>query len=208
MAGRSEQAVADEVFQAEDPLTLFAGWLEEAGATEPNDPNAMSVATVDGAGMPNVRVVLLKHADQDGFVFYTNTQSAKGQELAGAGKAALNFHWKTLRRQVRVRGGITPVSAAEADAYFASRPRGSQLGAWASHQSAELETRQALIDRVTELEKQYEGGEVPRPPHWSGYRLTPLEIEFWVSREFRLHDRRVFRRASTGDAWATTRLSP
>ncbi len=208
MANRSEQAVADEIFSSADPLALFSSWLTEAEATEPNDANAMSVATVDGEGLPNVRILLLKHADEDGFVFYTNTQSAKGVELLGAGKAALNFYWKTLRRQVRVRGAVSPVSAAEADAYFATRPRGSQLGAWASAQSRPLESRDALIEAVGELEKQYDGKDVPRPPHWSGFRVVPQEMEFWINREFRLHDRRVFLRGDVNSQWQTARLSP
>lgn len=208
MANRTEQAVASEVFAAADPLALFSAWLLEAEATEPNDPNAMSVATVDARGLPNVRIVLLKHADEAGFVFYTNTQSAKGTELIGSHKAALNFYWKTLRRQVRVRGEVLMVDEQEADAYFASRPRGSQLGAWASAQSRPLESRDALIEAVGALEKKYDGQDVPRPPHWSGFRVVPNEMEFWINREFRLHDRRVFLRDTPDAEWRTTRLSP
>ena len=197
-----------------EPFQLFATWLGDATASEPNDPNAMALATVDGCGLPNVRMVLLKGldgADQGagrGFVFYTNYESAKGLELLGHGKAALCFHWKSLRRQVRVRGTVASVTGAEADAYFASRARGSRLGAWASAQSRPLESRFALEKAVAMVTARYPLGGIPRPPHWSGFRVTPLEIEFWHDRPFRLHDRLVFRRSATGEAWSRSRLYP
>lgn len=208
MGLRTEEDVSAEAFAATDPVALFRIWFAEAELHEPNDANAMSLATVDSDGMPDVRVVLLKDMDEAGFVFYTNFNSAKGQELLGAKKGALNFHWKSLRRQIRVRGTVAPVSDAEANEYFASRPRGSQLGAWASNQSHPLAAREKLIEDAMALDKKYEGREVPRPPHWSGFRLTPLYFEFWVNREFRLHDRRVFRRAGEGAPWTTERLYP
>ena len=196
-------------FSGEDePFVLFAAWMKDAEAKEPNDPNAMALATVDEAGLPNVRMVLLKGFGPDGFVFYTNLESAKGRELLSAGKAALCFHWKSLRRQVRVRGAVVQVSAEEADDYFASRPRGSRLGAWASQQSRPLESRFALEKAVARYAAQYVIGEIPRPPHWSGFRLTPVEIEFWHDRPFRLHDRLVFRRDDPGQPWEKTHLYP
>ncbi|MCF3935573.1 pyridoxamine 5'-phosphate oxidase [Acuticoccus sp. M5D2P5] len=191
--------------QAPDPFALFDEWFAEANAAEPNDPNAMALATVDRDGMPNVRTVLLKGHDSDGFVFYTNTQSVKGGELGANAKAALLFHWKSLRRQVRVRGPVTPVTTEEADAYFASRPRGSQLGAWASDQSRPAKDRAELERRVAEREAEYPT-DVPRPPHWSGYRITPAEIEFWKNGDYRLHDR--FRYVPNGNGWTITRLFP
>lgn len=208
MALRTEEEVAAEAFAAKDPVALFRTWFAEAELHEPNDANAMALATVDADGLPDVRVVLLKEMDEAGFVFYTNLRSAKGEELLGAGKAALNFHWKSLRRQVRLRGTVEQVSDAEADEYFASRPRGSQLGAWASNQSHEMESRDRLINDVAGLDKKYEGKDVPRPPHWSGFRLSPTYFEFWINREFRLHDRRVFRRDDAGAPWRLERLYP
>lgn len=198
---------------ADEPFALFASWLRDAEASEPNDPNAMALATVDGDGLPNVRMVLLKGVDSSetasrGFVFYTNYESAKGCELLAARKAALCFHWKSLRRQVRVRGVVSTVDDAEADAYFASRARGSRLGAWASAQSRPLESRFALEKAVAAVTARYVVGEIPRPPHWSGFRVTPVEIEFWHDRPFRLHDRLVFRRSSPDAAWTTVRLYP
>lgn len=189
-----------------DPFAVFAEWLKAAEAAEPNDPNAMSLATVDPDGMPNVRTVLLKGFDKSGFVFYTNYESAKGRELLASGKAALNFHWKSLARQVRIRGEVAPVSPAEADAYYASRPRGSRIGAWASQQSRPLESRFALEKAVATYTAKFAIGEIPRPEYWSGFRVTPREIEFWSAGTFRLHDRVVFRRA--GDGWERTRLYP
>ena len=199
---------AGDFADAEVPLALFRDWLAEAEAHEPNDANATALATVDGDGLPNVRMVLLKDADEDGFVFYTNAESAKGRELAAQPKAALCFHWKSLRRQVRVRGALAPVSDAEADAYFASRPRGSRIGAWASQQSRALESRYALEKAVAKYTAKFGLGEVPRPDYWQGYRLSPIEVEFWHDRPFRLHDRVVFRRAGDGAPWSKTRLYP
>jgi pyridoxamine 5'-phosphate oxidase len=188
-----------------DPFDLFAAWLAEAGRSEPNDPNAMALATVDASGLPDVRMVLLKGHDRRGFVFYTNLRSAKGEELAGNPKAALLFHWKSLRRQVRVRGPVSPVDAAEADAYFASRPRGSRIGAWASDQSRPARDRAELEARVAEREAQFPDV-VPRPPHWSGFRVRPERIEFWQDGAFRLHDR--FAYVADGDGWHVARLFP
>ena len=168
----------------------------------------MSLATVDADGLPNVRMVLLKDADAQGFVWYTNYESAKGRELLGQGKAALCFHWKSLRRQVRVRGLVEPVSDEEADAYFQSRARDSRIGAWASEQSRPLEGRFALEKRVAMFAAKYGLGHVPRPPHWSGFRLKPVEMEFWRDRPFRLHDRLVFRREDEASNWTTSRLFP
>jgi pyridoxamine 5'-phosphate oxidase len=191
-----------------EPLALFAAWLADAEAKEPNDPNAMALATVDETGMPNVRIVLLKDAGPEGFVFYTNYESAKGRELLSGGKAALCFHWKSLRRQVRVRGTVQPVGETEADAYFASRPRGSRIGAWASQQSRPLEGRLALETAVARYTAKYLIGEIPRPAYWSGFRLVPVEMEFWHDRPFRLHDRIAFRRGAANDTWEMTRLYP
>ena len=197
-----------------EPFALFESWLGDATRHEPNDPNAMALATVDGDGLPNVRMVLLKGLDgaergaDRGFVFYTNFESAKGRELLAHGKAALCFHWKSLRRQVRVRGMAAGVNEAEADAYYASRARGSRIGAWASAQSRPLESRFALEKAVARVAARYPLGEIPRPPHWSGFRVTPLEIEFWHDRPFRLHDRAVFRRAAQNEAWQRSRLYP
>jgi pyridoxamine 5'-phosphate oxidase len=204
---------AGDFTAATDPFALFEAWFADATAHELNDPNAMAVATVDADGLPNVRMTLLKGLDAAdattrGFVFYTNLQSAKGREILAAKRAALCFHWKSLRRQVRVRGGVSLVDEAEADAYFASRPRGSRLGAWASQQSRPLESRFALEKSVAAVTARYPVGDIPRPPHWSGLRITPLEMEFWHDRPFRLHDRVQFRRTQTGDGWTRARLYP
>lgn len=195
-------------FSKEDPFALFADWLEEARKSELNDCNAMSLATVDADGLPNVRMVLLKGADADGFVWYTNLESAKGRELLGQGKAALCFHWKSLRRQIRVRGPVEAVSDDEADTYFQTRARDSRIGAWASEQSRPLEGRFALEKRVAQYAAKFGLGHVPRPPHWTGFRLKPVEMEFWRDRPFRLHDRLVFRRDDPQAQWTTTRLYP
>lgn len=189
-----------------DPFLLFARWLDEARVGEPNDPNAMTLATADARGRPSARMVLLKDTDARGFVFYTNLESRKGGELRQNPFAALLFHWKSLRRQVRVEGAVEPVSAEEADAYFASRPRGSQIGAWASDQSRPLESRFHLEKQVAEVTARHLVGSIPRPPHWSGFRVVPEAIEFWQDKPFRLHDRLVFRRAEGG--WTTVRLFP
>ena len=189
-------------------MRLFAAWYEEAKCSEPADPDAMALATVDASGLPNVRMVLLKGFDERGFVFYTNMDSQKGQELVGAPRAGLSFHWKSLNRQVRVRGSAEKVTDAEANAYFATRPRMAQIGAWASKQSAPLESRLAFEKAVALCTARYPIGEVPRPPFWSGFRVVPLVIEFWQERPFRLHDRVEFRRNEPGAAWTSTRLYP
>ena len=191
---------------AADPVALFRLWLAEADQSEPNDPNAMTLATVDGDGLPDARMVLLKEVDAGGFVFYTNLGSAKGRELASDPRAALLFHWKSLRRQVRVRGAVEAVTAEEADAYFASRARASQIGAWASDQSAPMEGRFALEKRIAEYGLKFGIGPVPRPPHWSGFRVLPDSIEFWRDRPFRLHERRLYLRGE--DGWTTQALYP
>ena len=191
---------------AEDPLALFAEWLSEAVKSEVNDPNAMALATADADGLPDVRMVLLKDAGADGFVFYTNLGSAKGRHLTDSGKAALLFHWKSLRRQVRVRGTVSPVSNAEADAYWSTRARPAQLGAWASEQSRPLPDRLAFEKAIAAYGLKFGLGKAPRPPHWSGFRLTPSHIEFWRDRPFRLHERLVFDAAPGG--WTTSRLYP
>lgn len=196
------------LFAEAEPFDLFARWFKEAKDKEPNDPNAMALATADADGFPDVRMVLLKSVDAQGFVFYTNAESAKGRQLEANPRAAVTFYWKSLRRQVRVRGVVEPVDDAEADAYFQSRDRGARLGAWASQQSRPLEDRLALEKRIAEFAAQYGLGEVPRPAHWRGYRLVPLAIEFWRDRPFRLHDRLVFTRAASGQGWAKGRLYP
>lgn len=189
-----------------DPFALFDAWFAEATASEPNDPNAMALATADADGRLGLRTVLLKGHDTRGFVFYTNQQSRKGADLAAHAQAALLFHWKSLRRQIRIEGPVSPVSDAEADAYFATRPRDSQLGAWASDQSRPLASRALFEERFAEVKARFDGGAVPRPPHWSGYRVAPERIEFWQDRAFRLHERRLFTRAD--DGWAEGLLYP
>lgn len=202
----SADADQGEVFTSEDPFALFEEWFALAAAHEPNDANAMALATADGSGAPDVRIVLMKDIDPQGVTFYTQETSAKGGQIAQNARAALCFHWKSIRRQVRLRGRVEKVAASEADAYFAERARGAQLGAWASKQSAPLESRQALLDALAAAEKKFEGAEVPRPARWIGYRLVPEEIEFWVNRPYRLHDRLLFMRK--GEKWKTCRLYP
>ncbi len=191
-----------------DPFALFAEWMKDAEKSEPNDPNAMALSTVDEEGLPNVRMVLLKDFDEKGFVFYTNYESQKGQEIQATMKAAVLWHWKSLRRQIRVRGLVEKVTDAEADAYFNSRPRDSRIGAWASAQSRPLEGRFALETAVAMYAAKYAIGSVPRPPHWSGFRILPLSIEFWHDRPFRLHDRVVFRRENQSADWTKAKLYP
>jgi pyridoxamine 5'-phosphate oxidase len=190
----------------EEILERFRASFEEAKAAGVPEPTAMSLATADERGRPSVRVVLMKDFDADGFVFYTNTQSRKGDQLAANAAAALTFWWPATEQQVLIEGRASPVAPEEADAYFASRPRGSRIGAWASQQSRELESRQALVDRVRELEAEYEGREIPRPPHWSGYRVEPHRVEFWYGREYRLHERILFTAGDGG--WEKKLLYP
>jgi pyridoxamine 5'-phosphate oxidase len=191
-----------------EPFRQFEAWYAEAAKAEPNDPNAMSLATVGADGMPSVRMVLLKGHDEKGFVFYTNYESRKGQQILGSKKAALLFHWKSLRRQVRVEGAVETVTDAEADAYFHSRPKASQIGAWASQQSRPLKGRFELEGRVAQFTAKYAIGQVPRPDYWSGFRIKPVLIEFWEDRPFRLHDRLVYHRNAAGDGWTTEKLFP
>ncbi len=195
-----------EVFAQDDPFELFHEWFVLAKASEPNDANAFTLATVDGTGMPDARIVLMKDLDDKGLSFFTNAQSAKGRQLASQPWAGAVFHWKSIRRQVRFRGEVQEVSARDADEYFAARARGSQIGAWASNQSAEIASPDGLARRVEEFEDTYAGKTVPRPPHWTGYRLRPTEIEFWVNRPFRLHDRLRF--DLSDGAWSQRRLFP
>jgi pyridoxamine 5'-phosphate oxidase len=193
---------------ADEPFRLFTAWLQDASTAEPRDPTAMTLATVDADGLPDARMVLLKGVDDGGFVFYTNMESQKGRELAARPAAALVFHWKSSNRQVRVRGRVERVTDQEADAYFATRAKQAQIGAWASKQSAPLESRLAFEKQIALYAAKYALGQVPRPPHWSGYRIVPTQIEFWQERPFRLHDRVVFSRAAPGAAWRKTRLYP
>ncbi|MFV0280889.1 MAG: pyridoxamine 5'-phosphate oxidase [Rhodoblastus sp.] len=205
---RAEPLTAGDFTQADEPFSLFEQWLEEARAKEINDPEAMALATVDDMGLPNVRMVLLKGFDAAGPVFYTNAESAKGLELLGAGKAAALFHWKSLRRQVRIRGPVETVEDARSDAYFASRPRDSRIGAWASQQSRPLESRFALEKAVARYAAQYPLGDVPRPAYWKGFRIRPVQFEFWSDRPFRLHERIDFRREAPEGDWRKQRLYP
>ena len=205
----SESRLTSSDFTEEnEPFALFANWLKDATESEINDPNAVALASVDEDGMPSVRMVLLKHADERGFVFYTNFESRKGTELLGQPKGAMCFHWKSLRRQVRVRGLVEVVSDQEADEYYATRARGSRIGAWASKQSRPLESRFALEKAVAAYTAKYAIGDIPRPPHWSGFRIQPLTIEFWQDGKFRLHDRVEFRREAPEGDWAKVRMYP
>jgi pyridoxamine 5'-phosphate oxidase len=194
--------------EASEPLALFAAWMEEAKRSEPNDPNAMALATAGADGFPDVRMILLKGFDEAGFVFYTNLDSTKARELRERPQAALLFHWKSLRRQVRIRGTVRPVSDAEADAYFATRARLSQIGAWASKQSSPLESRLAFEKAIALVTARHPLGTIPRPPFWSGFRVAPVAIEFWHDRPFRLHDRVAFTRGQPHEPWTKTRLYP
>ena len=204
----TSQLTSGDFTERAEPFALFAGWFAEAVKSEPNDPNAMALATVDASGLPDVRMVLMKGFDADGFVFYSHIASAKGRELAANPQAALLFHWKSLRRQVRVRGAVMPVTSAEADAYFATRPKQAQIGAWASKQSQPLESRFAFEQAIAKVAAKHIIGDVPRPPGWSGWRITPMHIEFWHDRPFRLHDRIAFDRTAPDMAWTKTRLYP
>jgi pyridoxamine 5'-phosphate oxidase len=202
------QLTFGDLADAKEPFGPFEAWFAEAKAAEPRDPDAMALATVDSEGLPNVRTVLLKEWSPAGFVFYTNSESAKGIELDGQKKAALVLYWKSLSRQIRSRGLIERVTAAESDAYFSSRPRGAQVGAWASLQSRELASKQVLEEAVAAQTEKFSDKPVPRPPHWLGYRLVPLEVEFWSEQPFRLHERLQFSRKSPKDAWTRRRLYP
>ncbi|PDS77741.1 pyridoxamine 5'-phosphate oxidase [Rhizobium sp. L43] len=204
----ANELTSGDFTESGEPFKLFAEWLKEAEASEPNDPNAVALATVDEDGLPNVRMVLLKGFDDDGFVFYTNFESQKGREILGQKKAAMCFHWKSLRRQVRLRGPVEIVTDAEADAYFQTRARGSRIGAWASKQSRPLESRFALEKAVAEYTARYAIGEIPRPAHWSGFRIRPTSIEFWKDQKFRLHDRVEFRRPLPQGEWDKVRMYP
>ncbi|HVW72061.1 MAG TPA: pyridoxamine 5'-phosphate oxidase [Rhizomicrobium sp.] len=198
----------DGIAPRDNPFTLFKSWMHEAEASETNDPNAMALATADEDGFPNVRMVLLKGVDANGFVFYSNAESIKGGELAKNPRAAINFHWKSLRKAVRARGAVARVSDAEADAYFATRPKDSQIGAWASPQSRPMEGRFVFEKALAEYGVKYALSKVPRPPYWTGWRITPLRIEFWRDRPFRLHDRLVYVRDRADAPWRTERLFP
>ena len=205
----AHEANADEtLFERSEPVALFCEWLEAARASEPNDPNGMALATAGADGLPDCRMVLLKGVDDRGFTFFSNSESAKGEQLSANGQAALLFHWKSLRRQVRIRGPVERVSEAEADAYFSSRARDSRIGAWASKQSQPLESRFALEKRIAEYALKFGLGEPPRPPQWTGWRVLPLQIEFWRDRPFRLHDRLQFVRRAPDQSWDRRRLYP
>ena len=192
----------------ENPISLFLSWFEEAKAKEPDVPDAMILSTVDQEGMPNGRAVLLKGVNEKGFAFYTNYESKKGHELAANPKAALTFHWKSRKRQVRVQGPVTKVSTAESDAYFASRPRGSQIGAWASDQSRPIESLEALMAHAAKVVERFGDHDIPRPDHWGGYRVDPIAIEFWQDRADRLHERRLFTRTDAQASWQMEYLNP
>jgi pyridoxamine 5'-phosphate oxidase len=203
-----EELISGDAAEPGEPFARFGEWLKEAEKSEINDPTAVALATVDEDGLPNVRMVLMRGFDENGFVFFTNFESAKGREILSARKAAMGFHWKSLRRQVRVRGPVEPVSDKEADEYFASRPRGSRIGAWASQQSRPLESRMALEKAVARYTAKFGVSEIPRPDYWSGFRIRPVEMEFWRDGAFRLHDRQVYRRPAPEGPWSVERLYP
>lgn len=196
------------LFAKTDPIALFQDWFEEAKKREPSDANAMALATADEHGAPDVRMVLLKDVSPEGFVFYSNAQSRKGRQLSANGQAAVVFHWKSLRRQVRVSGKVEPVTAGEADAYFATRAKDSQIGAWASDQSRPMAGRFELEKRIAQFAAKFALGKTPRPEHWTGWRIAPARIEFWRDRPFRLHDRLEFTRSDPAQPWTTHRLFP
>lgn len=206
----SDKAFGDDgcLITGENPFALFRDWLELANKSEINDANAMALATADGSGLPNVRMVLLKDFDEDGFVFYTNSESQKGVELEVNMQAAVVLHWKSLRRQVRLRGTVTLISEDESNAYFNSRPRASRIGAWASQQSRPVESRLALQKAVAVQSARFAVGSIPRPSYWNGYRITPSYIEFWLDKPFRLHDRLIFQRETLMERWTTKKLFP
>ena len=204
----SNSLTVGDFTESTEPFRLFSEWFNDAVKAEPNDPTAMTLATVDASGMPDARMVLMKGFDEHGFVFYSHVDSAKGRQLTANPKAALVFHWKSLRRQIRLRGTVTTVTAAEADAYFATRPKQAQLGAWASKQSRPLESRLAFEKAIALVAAKHLIGQVPRPPAWSGWRIAPLEFEFWHDRPYRLHDRIVFTRETMNAPWTKTRLYP
>jgi pyridoxamine 5'-phosphate oxidase len=206
--GHPKTLTTDDFTSAEDPFALFNLWFDHARAEEIRDPNAMALATTGADLLPNVRMVLLKGVDSGGFVFFTNSESQKGGELAANPQAALVFHWKSLNRQVRIRGRVEQVTPGEADAYFATRPRDSRIGAWASQQSRPLDSRATFETRIAEFTSRYEDQDVPRPSYWNGYRVVPMSIEFWHDRPFRMHDRIVFSRPNTDKDWVKTRLFP
>ncbi len=203
-----DSVTTSDFTEADEPFQLFALWFKDASASEVNDPEAMALATVDEAGLPDARTLLCKGVDSQGLVFYGNVESAKGRELSANPRAAALFHWKSLRRQARFRGTVSPLADAEVDAYFHSRPRQSQIGAWASQQSRPLKSRAALVTAVEACAKRFGEGDIPRPPAWRGWRLAPLEIEFWQDGAFRLHDRILFRRAGVDAPWERRRLYP
>ncbi len=207
-SGAAVDSVTGDFTEADDPFQLFALWFKDASAREINDPEAMTLATVDEAGLPDARTLLCKGADPQGLVFYGNVESAKGRELSANPRAAALFHWKSLRRQARFRGPASPLTDAEVDAYFATRPRQSRIGAWASQQSRPLESRAALVAAAEAYAKRFGEGDIPRPAAWRGWRLAPLEIEFWQDGAFRLHDRVLFRRAGVEEPWERRRLYP
>lgn len=206
--GPSRQASIETLRSSANPFTLFGSWLAEARKTEPDDPNAMALATVDASGLPDVRMILLNSYSADGLVFFSHLNSAKGVELALAPKAAAVFYWKSLRRQVRLRGPVERVEDDRADSYFASRSRASQLAAWASRQSRPLQDRATLMNAMSELEARYASRDVPRPPHWGGYQIVPLQMEFWINQPSRLHERLLFERTSSRAAWSQSQLFP